>query len=206
MAPDVWFAYLLATMAFMIVPGPTVLVVVGYALGRGRRSGWATVPGVLAGDVVAMTASLAGVGAALAASETLFRGLTLAGAAYVVWFGVRMWRSEVAGDGTDPAERSGSRRAMFADSFVVTALNPKSIVFFLAFLPQFLDPDRPLLGQFTVMMATFLILGGFTVVGWIVLAAGFRTRLRNPAAVLVANRVAASLLIGIAVLTLALHR
>ncbi len=177
----------------MLVPGPTILLVAGYALGQGRRSAWATVPGVLAGDVAAITASFAGVGALLAASPALFRALTLAGAGVVVALGVRMWR---AASRPDLRARSGSRRAMFVDSFVVTAINPKSIVFFVAFLPQFLNPARPLPIQFLLLTGTFLLLGGFTVAIWILLADGLRSRLRNPAAARTANRVGASLLVG----------
>ncbi len=201
---DLWLAFLGACTAFMFIPGPTIALVVGYALGRGPASGWATVPGVLAGDVVAMTASLAGVGAALAASDSLFRMLTLAGSGYIVWLGIRMWRTRPSPD-QEPIAKVASNRTMFLDSFVVTALNPKSIVFFVAFLPQFVDRSRPLLPQFAIMEATFLALGGGTVLGWLLLAGYFRHRLQSPAALLTANRVGATLLITAGILTAALR-
>ncbi len=203
MAPELWFAWVAATTAFMMVPGPTILVVIGYALGSGRSSGRFTVPGVVLGDVVAMTASLAAVAAALHLSDALFRTLAVAGGAYLIVLGVRRWRSEPDASGE---ARSGSGRAMFLDSFVVTAINPRSIVFFMAVLPQFVEPERPLPLQFAILEATFVVLGGIAVVGWILLASGLRGRLASPESRRTANRIGAALLVGAGLVALAARR
>ena len=76
---EIWFTFVIASTILVAIPGPTVMLVVSHAMGAGRRSGWATVPGVALGDVTAMTVSLAGAGAVLAASATLFTLLKLAG-------------------------------------------------------------------------------------------------------------------------------
>jgi threonine/homoserine/homoserine lactone efflux protein len=133
---DLWLAFSLASAVVLAIPGPTVMLVASYALARGRRSAWATVPGVALGDLAAMTASLACAGALLAASATLFTVLKLAGAAYLIWLGIKLWRAPPIlseAEAAEPAPRSN--RALFLNAFTVTALNPKSIVFFIAFAP-----------------------------------------------------------------------
>ena len=93
MSWELWIAFVVASSALLAIPGPTVLIVVSYALGKGRRTAWATVPGLTLGDFTAMTISLMGAGAILAASAELFTVLKLAGAAYLIWLGVRLWRA-----------------------------------------------------------------------------------------------------------------
>ena len=94
MSIELWIAFTLASVVLLAIPGPTVMLVISYALGRGKTSGWATVPGVTLGDFTAMTASLLGAGAVLAASATLFTVLKLLGAAYLIWLGVNLWRAK----------------------------------------------------------------------------------------------------------------
>jgi threonine/homoserine/homoserine lactone efflux protein len=206
MTLELWIAFALASAALLAIPGPTVMLVVSYALGRGRASGWASVPGVTLGDFAAMTASLLGAGALLAASATAFTVLKLAGAAYLVWLGVRLWRAK-----PEPAavEAEGARRgqgAIFWHSFVVTALNPKSIVFFVAFVPQFVDPAAPVLMQFVVLEATFLTLAALNVTLWVVAAGSLRARFRRPETLRQVNRIGGGFLIGAGLLTAAVRR
>src|SRR5690606_4663197 len=131
MSFELWAAFAVASAIMVAIPGPTVLLVISYALGHGRRPALAIVAGVALGDFTAMTASILGVGALLAASAALFTALKWAGAAYLVYLGVRLWRAPVmepAAPGA-PARALDTRRAFF-HAYVVTALNPKSIVFF----------------------------------------------------------------------------
>lgn len=153
-----WIAFVAAAEALLVIPGPTVLLVVSYALAQGRRSAWATVPGVAAGDFTAMALSLLGLGAVLAASAELFTILKLAGAAYLIYLGVKILRAPVpeALDETAPQERS--RWRITGHAYAVTALNPKGIVFYVAFFPLFLAADKPLLPQILTFGATFLVM------------------------------------------------
>jgi threonine/homoserine/homoserine lactone efflux protein len=201
MALELWLAFAAASTALLAIPGPTVMLVVSYALGQGRASGWATVPGVTLGDFTAMTISLAGAGAVLAASAELFTVLKLCGAAYLIWLGVKLWRAEPQPPGALNFRQRGQARAMFANAFAVTALNPKSIVFFVAFVPQFVDPASPALPQFVVLEATFLALAAANAALWAVLAGEMRERFRKPATLRVLNRTGAGFLIGAGVLT-----
>ncbi|MCP5083775.1 MAG: LysE family translocator [Alphaproteobacteria bacterium] len=96
MSIELWIAFVIASSVLLAVPGPTVMLVVSYALGRGKQTGWATVPGLTLGDFTAMTASLLGAGAVLATSATLFTILKLAGAGYLIWLGIGLWRATCA--------------------------------------------------------------------------------------------------------------
>ncbi len=206
MAWEVWIAFVVASAAMLAVPGPTVMVVVSYALGHGRSTSWATVPGVTLGDFTAMTASLLGAGVILATSASLFAILKYAGAAYLIWLGIKLWRARPALAGLQDIAGSKTLASMFWNSFVVTALNPKGIVFFVAFVPQFIDPSRAALPQFVILEATFLTLAAANVAVWAVLAGNLRSRFKKPKTLRTANRIGASFLIGAGLLTAAFHR
>jgi threonine/homoserine/homoserine lactone efflux protein len=105
MTLELWFAFVLASSALLILPGPTILLVLSYALAQGRRSALPTVVGVALGDLTALTLSLVGLGAVLAASATAFTLLKWFGALYLIWLGVRLWRA-APGPGPLPVETS----------------------------------------------------------------------------------------------------
>jgi len=195
MSFQLWLAFAIASAILVAIPGPTVMLVVSYALGQGRRTAIASVPGVTLGDFSAMTASLLGAGAILAASAMLFTILKLVGAVYLIWLGLQLWRAAPAGPGIGERPETGPG-TIFGHAFAVTALNPKSIVFFIAFVPQFVVPENPLLPQFLLLEATFLALATLNAAIWALLAAELRARFRNPRLQRLFNRVGGSLLIG----------
>jgi threonine/homoserine/homoserine lactone efflux protein len=203
---ELWIAFALASAALLAVPGPTVMLVVSYALGRGRSSALATVPGVSLGDFTAMTISLAGAGAVLATSASLFTVLKLLGAAYLVWLGIQLWRAGDTLGAITGVKSKADRRRMFWNAYVVTALNPKGLVFFVAFVPQFVDPAAPLLAQFVIPEATFVTLAAVNVAIWALLAGQMRARFQRPAALRLINRIGGSFLIGAGLLTAAARR
>ncbi len=206
MSFELWATFFVASTALLAVPGPTVLLVVSYALGQGRSSGWATVPGVTLGDFTAMTVSLLGAGALLATSATLFTVLKLAGAAYLIWLGVKLWRAEPKLESVQDTAVGQSRSSMFWNAYVVTALNPKGIIFFVAFVPQFIDPAADALPQFMILEATFLVLAALNVVIWAVLAGHLRSRFKQPKTLKFVNRMGGGILIGAGILTAAVRR
>ncbi|MEM1197762.1 MAG: LysE family translocator [Pseudomonadota bacterium] len=206
MSVEVWIAFVVASGVLLAVPGPTVMLVVSYALGRGKQTAWATVPGVTLGDFTAMTASLMGAGAVLAASATLFTVLKLAGAAYLVWLGINLWRAKPELADLEQTSASSSNRAMFWNAYIVTALNPKSIVFFVAFVPQFVNPSQPVVPQFVILELTFLVLAALGAAIWAILAGHLRERFRRPETLRRVNSAGAGFLIGAGVLTAATQR
>src|SRR6266851_5012123 len=175
-----WAAFTAASAVLLIIPGPTVLLVVSYALGQGWRTALPMAIGVALGDFTAMTLSMLGLGALLAASATLFTVLKWIGAAYLVWLGVKLWR---AGGALEAAPRTDAVSAarMLGHAWLVTALNPKSITFFVAFLPAFLDPHADFLTQMLVFETTFLVLAFANAFGYALAASrarGFVSRSR----------------------------
>jgi len=203
---ELYAAYLAATIIVLTIPGPTVMLVVSYAMSEGRRSAWGTVAGVAAGDLTAMTLSLAGMGAVLSASADLFTALKWIGAGYLIYLGVRLWRTPPAVDAPTPAAGRRSATAMMGHAFAVTALNPKSILFFVAFLPQFIRADAPVLTQLFLLGATFLVLAVVNAAAYALLAGGIRDAVRRPSVLKTINRVGGGVLIGAGILTAALRR
>ena len=201
----VWLAFVAASAVLVLIPGPTVVLVVSYAVAQGRRVALATVAGVALGDFVAMTLSLAGLGALLAASASLFTLLKWLGAAYLVYLGVRLWRAEAKLD-LDVTGSTQPRRGIFLHAFAVTALNPKSIAFFVAFVPQFIDHGAPILPQLVIMEATFVCLGALNALGYALAADRLRSRMRRPAALRLLNRAGASCLVAMGAATAAAGR
>lgn len=195
MSIETWLAFVAASTILLVIPGPTILLVISYALGQGWRAALPMSVGVALGDFTAMTLSMLGVGALLAASATLFTALKLVGAAYLIWLGIKLWR---AGGALQAEARTDTSPAisMVAHAWLVTALNPKGITFFVAFLPQFLDPTGDVLRQMLIFGATFLALAFGNALGYGLLAARAGAITRNPSAISLFNKVGGSLLIG----------
>ena len=190
-----WAAFTAASAVLLIIPGPTVLLVVSYALGQGWRTVLPMTVGVALGDFTAMTLSMLGLGALLAASATLFTILKWVGAGYLVYLGIKLWR---VGGTLDAAPRTDAASAarMLGHAWLVTALNPKSITFFVAFLPAFLDPQADFLTQMVVFETTFLLLAFANAFGYALVATRARGFVANPRAIGVVNKVGGGLLIG----------
>jgi threonine/homoserine/homoserine lactone efflux protein len=203
-AIETWLAFVAATTILLIIPGPTVLLVLSYALGQGLRTAVPMAVGVALGDFTAMTLSMLGVGALLATSATLFTALKWIGAGYLVWLGLKLWQ---AGGSLDAAPRTDKISAanMLAHAWLVTALNPKSLTFFVAFLPQFLNSSDDFLTQMFISETTFLVLASANAFGYALIASRARTLVQNPNAISVFNKAGGTLLIGAGVATAAVR-
>jgi len=206
MSPETYLAFLAATIVVLVIPGPTIMLVVSCSLTRGKNAALPLALGVGLGDTVAMTASLAGLGAIMAASAALFTVFKWIGAAYLIYLGVKTWRAkpELGADLARMQPASGRSDALRA--FIVTATNPKSIAFFCAFMPQFINHGAPVLPQTLLMGTTFVILAVINAALYALLAARARTAITNPRAMKTVNRVGGSALIGAGLLTAALKR
>jgi len=200
MSLELWLGFALASAIAVAIPGPVVIFVLGRAAAGGWRTAMPTVAGVVLGDAVAMSLSLLGLGAVLAASALAFSLLKWAGAGYLIWLGVRLWRAEVAVPVEMPAGRA------FRDAFIVTVLNPKSIGFFVAFIPQFLDGDVAYGPQALVMLVSFVAIGAVNVMAYAALAARLRDQVRRPVVRAWFNRAGGTALIGAGLATAALRR
>jgi threonine/homoserine/homoserine lactone efflux protein len=195
MSIETWLAFTAASTILVLIPGPTVLLVVSYALGQGWRTALPMAVGVALGDFTAMTLSMLGVGALLAASATIFTALKWIGAAYLVWLGIKLWRAGGALN-AEPRTSAASAAKMLGHAWLVTALNPKSLTFFVAFLPQFMSPHADFATQMLVFESTFLVLAFANAFGYALVASRARNFVRSPRAIGIVNKVGGSCLIG----------
>jgi threonine/homoserine/homoserine lactone efflux protein len=162
--PDVahWAAFLAAAVVFVLIPGPSVLYVVAQGIHGGFRAARTSAAGLAAGDLVQVLAAAAGLSVVLASSATLFTVLKYAGAAYLIYLGVRRLRDrDRPGPPPGPPPAGPTRtRDLLVQGFAVNALNPKTALFFLALLPQFMAPDAgPAAGQVLALGTAFVALG-----------------------------------------------
>jgi threonine/homoserine/homoserine lactone efflux protein len=170
MSLDLWLVYLAAAVGLSLTPGPNGLLALTHGANFGLRSTVWTVLGGALGFLTIIALSLAGLGALLAASETAFVVAKWIGGAYLVWLGVRLWRSpapaiavpgeaspgETAGTVAGRAAGPGAPR-LFGQGLVVSVSNPKAIIFFAAFLPQFMVPGTPFMLQLLLLGGTFVV-------------------------------------------------
>ena len=203
---NVWLAYVAASVVVLLIPGPTIVLVLSYALSRGRSVAFASVTGVMAGDFIAMSASLAGLGALVATSATWFSVLKWAGALYLVWLGIKLIRSTPQDILTVDTQAEVSKGAIFVHNATVTALNPKSVAFFIAFVPQFVDSTAPLLPQFAILIATFVTLAACNTLAYALAADHLRSWIARPNVLAWMTRIGGATLIAMGVATAALRR
>jgi threonine/homoserine/homoserine lactone efflux protein len=201
---ETWLAFAAASAILLVIPGPTILLVVSYALGQGWRTALPMAIGVALGDFTAMSFSLLGLGALLATSANLFTLFKWAGAAYLIYLGIKLWR---AGGTLEAKPRTDavSSMKMLGHAWLVTALNPKGLTFFMAFLPQFIDTKSALVPQIGIFAVTFLVLAFANAFTYALIASRARTVVRNPRAIGIINKVGGSLLIGAGVATVGLR-
>jgi threonine/homoserine/homoserine lactone efflux protein len=151
-----WLLYTAAALGLSLTPGPNGLLALTHGALYGVRRTVSTIAGGALGFTIIIALSLFGIGALLAASAGLLTVLKWVGGAYLVWLGIQVWRSPPLGLQQDSGARVITPSALFRQGLLAAVTNPKGILFFVAFLPQFLSTDLPLLGQFAVMAATFV--------------------------------------------------
>jgi threonine/homoserine/homoserine lactone efflux protein len=202
-----WLPFAIASAILVAIPGPTVLLVVSYALGHGRKYALATTLGVAMGDLTSMTASMLGLGVLLAASAEMFTVLKWVGAVYLVYLGVKLWRAPVIDPTVDaPDAPAASARKIIAHAYAVTVLNPKSVIFFVAFVPQFIDPHVASVAQIAIFEATFVGLAAANAFGYAMLASAARRAIRKPTVQRAVNRTGGALLMSAGVFAAAWRR
>ena len=152
-----WLIYLAATVGLSASPGPNGLLALTHGALHGRRKAMNTIIGGACGFVAVIALSMFGIGALLQSSLVWLTVLKWLGGAYLIYLGVLVWRSPPIGLEPAPAAGMVSSRSMFRQGALSALTNPKAVLFFAAFLPQFIDPARSLLVQFVVMAGTFAV-------------------------------------------------
>jgi threonine/homoserine/homoserine lactone efflux protein len=154
---DAWLLYLAASAALSLSPGPNGLLALTHGAMYGHRRTVATIAGGAVGFVLLIALSMFGIGALLQASLVWLAVLKIVGGAYLVWLGIQLWRSPPLAASLAASHGTASAARLFRQGFLSAATNPKGILFFAAFLPQFIDPHRGLWLQFAVMAGTFAV-------------------------------------------------
>lgn len=193
-------AFLLASFVLAVTPGPGVLYIVTRSLVQGRRSGVVSVAGVALGNLGNALAASVGLAALFAVSSLAFTVVKYAGALYLLYLGAQMLRPSTIVHsstilGTTPL------RQVFRDGFVVALLNPKTTVFFAAFLPQFLSPNAPPMLQGMVLGSLFVVIAAVTDSAYALAAGAAAPALRGNLVRHIGRRLAGGVFIGLGVFT-----
>jgi threonine/homoserine/homoserine lactone efflux protein len=208
MTPESWLLYVVTVFFVSATPGPNMLLAMTHGIQYGLRRALVTSLGLMSGLGIIMAASSAGLGALLAASGEAFAIMKYAGAAYLIWLGVKVWRAEPQAVETvsAPGERGQTPWMLFRTGVLVSLSNPKAFVFFTALFPQFLDAGRPQGPQFFVLVATFVVIES----AWQVIYAGGGAKLarwlNTERRLRLVNRLSGAAFIGAGLLLTAVSR
>ena len=170
MSLEIWLTFVFTATLILVIPGPTIVYVVGQSLAHGRKASIPLSMGVLLGDAMCITLSLLGLSAVLSVFSSAFALIKYAGSAYLIYLGIKMLKMHSASDARVAAPAPYNSKILFRDVFFVNALNPKGIIFYSAFMPQFVTTQNSIPLQFAVLTLTFLFLALVNVVFYSVLA------------------------------------
>ena len=179
---QLWLAFVAASAVLLVIPGPTILTVISYSVAHGKRANVPLVAAVALGDSTALVLSLLGLGALLAVSAFWFTAIKWVGGLYLLYLGIKLLRAGISPAVLAAPAAPGSRWRLFANTYLVTALNPKGIVFFVAFLPQFIDPRANVTHQLWVLALTFVSMAALNATLYAVFAGSARRLLASPRA------------------------
>lgn len=195
MSFETWITFVFASSALLLVPGPAMIFMFGLALNQGLTKALLALPGLMLGLAASITFSLLGAGVVLLASAELFAALKFLGAAYLVYLGVQLWSSDPTGLGGEQLG-SAKQKSLFWPAFLIALLNPKGLVFFIAFLPQFIDKTSTPLPQFLVLGSTFSIIALAAAVASALAGNGLRQRARSRIALQILNKFGGGFLVS----------
>lgn len=198
MSWHVWLAFFGASWVISLSPGAGAIASMSSGLAVGLRRGYWNILGLQLGLLLQIGIVAAGVGAILTNSTAAFSIIKWLGVAYLVYLGVRQWRSAPSEITTDSEAARRSGPMMMVRGFLVNASNPKAVVFMLAVLPQFLDPNAPLVPQYLIIAATMCAVDVVVMTGYTGLAARVLRLMRSPKQQRITNRVFAGLFFGAA--------
>jgi homoserine/homoserine lactone efflux protein len=190
--PELFLAFLLITIVLIVTPGPIVTLVIATGATQGPRAALVTVLGTVIGNGLLVASIAFGLTWILKSSALLFEAIRWVGAAYLVWLGVQAWRN--AGREAELPPPPG--RVHFWRGFLVALSNPKTIAFFTAFLPQFVDPSLPAETQLAIMCAVSVLMAAVTDTGWAIAAGLGRAWFMKPARARLLGRASGAVLIG----------
>ncbi|MEH6631355.1 MAG: LysE family translocator [Halopseudomonas aestusnigri] len=191
---NLWLAFIAATAVLAIIPGPIVTLVIANSLNQGARAGAANVVGTVCGNVVLFMIGGLGMAWVLTALANWFDVLRLAGALYLVYLGLKSWFAK--GEGLESQKATKPGKSLFLQGVVVAITNPKTIIFYAAFFPQFMDPSLSTPGQLFILSVTFLVVASALDLSYAILAGKLRPHLLGERRGRIRNKVTGLLLMG----------
>jgi len=170
MTIELWLAFVAASTIMLVIPGPTIITVITYATSHGKEATLPLVAAVSLGDITVICLSVLGLGSLLAISSSAFTAVKISGGLYLIYLGIKMIRSanKTTINLTETAIKQQAK--LFFNTWLVTALNPKGILFFSAFLPQFIQTTSPIAPQLIVLTITFVFLAALNTLIYALLA------------------------------------
>jgi threonine/homoserine/homoserine lactone efflux protein len=192
---DLYITFVLIATGMILIPGPNVLLIVSNSIAHGSRSGLRTVFGTSSAMVIQLAVTTLGMTSLMVVLSESFQWLRWIGVAYLVWLGVQQWRCPPK-NSADHLVASSSPRRAYWQGFTVSMTNPKTLLFFGAFLPQFVDPALPALPQMAALSVSFVILATTFDSAYALVGGRFRGSLEDPQRIRFRKRVTGSLLIG----------
>ena len=196
MSIELYLAFCLATAILILMPGPIVTLVIAQSLRHGTGTGLATVAGSSVGNAILVAAGALGLSTAFVFLADLFDVIRWLGAGYLIWLGVREWRSKGADLDAATAGAPRDKSAVFWQGIIVAITNPKTILFYAAFFPQFIDTAAPLALQLILMSVSFVVIAATFDTGYALLAGRLRGVLSGARRVRLRSRITGCLLIG----------
>jgi len=198
----IWLSFIATSVILCISSGPTTLLAMGQSIKHGKQAIIPLVLGTAAGDILSMTLSFLGLGMVLSTSATLFTMMKWIGAIYLIYIGVKAFNSKYSPN----VQEEAAAGSIFNKAFVVTALNPKGIIFFLAFFPLFIDLNTSVLPQMLILGASFVVIAGLTVTSYSLFASCIRTKSNSPTFHNFMNKTSGSMLVLAGVITASLSK
>lgn len=202
MTLELFIAFFSASSFITFMPGPTVLLIVHYALQYGRWAGRFSVPAVILGDIAALAFAFAGLGAFLKLFPEWFSILKIVGGIYLIILGIIGLFSHATIEEENASDAKPPGRSIFMHVFLITAFNPKSIIFFLAFFPLFIDPTLNTTKQMFIMGAIFVALGAIGAIFYDIAAARISVWIKRFSSSRMIHIITAIILCGLGITTI----
>ena len=180
MSLEIWLAFVVACAILLVVPGPTILTVISYSIARGKSAYLPLIAAVSFGDLTALSISIAGLGVILKTSSWVFTLVKWLGGLYLIALGLQMLFSKKQSVDVKPDSQPTSNTSLFINTWLITALNPKGMIFFLAFFPQFINPNLETTPQLLILSITFIVLAALNTIMYAVFAGHARQLLSSP--------------------------
>ncbi len=180
MSIELWLAFVAASTLMLVIPGPTIITVIAYATSHGKKATLPLVAAVSLGDITVISLSVLGVGSLLAISSTAFSIVKICGGLYLLYLGYKMIRASQRSTAAETKISIHRQGNLFFNTWIVTALNPKGILFFSAFLPQFIQTNQAIAPQLAILTTSFVCLAALNTLCYALLASRAAQYLHSP--------------------------